>query len=152
VCRVGDHALVRVAGRATLHDSTPVRRWCEEQLATGAQDLTVILAECTYLDSTFLGTLLCLRRRFGAVGRFAVAAASPECRRLFVQMGLASLFPTIQEAPPEGGRWECLPPGSGDEAVRRTVVDAHYELAGLPGPAGEAFRDVASCLATEPGA
>jgi anti-anti-sigma regulatory factor len=148
----------RVQGCGTMAQALAVRRVAEQGLAAGVTALRVELHGCTHLDSTFLGTLLLLLKR--ATGRcgaggFALVSPSTACERLFRQMGAADLFPTAAEAAAPGPWAELTrtdPAGGGPgevAAFKCNVVQAHQELADLPGPAGEAFRPFVGRLARE---
>ena len=54
----------------------------------------VDLAQCTYMDSTFIGLLVAIDRRLqkGSGGRLHVMQPSTECLQLFRQLGLQELF------------------------------------------------------------
>jgi len=139
----------RVEDRATMAQSPALRRCAEQNLASGARVVHVDLRHCTYLDSTFLGTLLCLKRDIDrrGQGEFALVSPSPQCSRLFQQMGVAEIFPvvTADELPPTA--WADLSGGAEDvNALKGNVMQAHQELARLPGAAGAAFQGVARCM------
>src|SRR5262245_17313938 len=58
-----DHTLTfRVEGRGTVTQSLPMRRLAERGIEAGITLLRIDLRECTYMDSTFLGTLLTLKK------------------------------------------------------------------------------------------
>jgi anti-anti-sigma factor len=143
----------QVEGRATLYHSQPLRRLAEQARAGGATSVRVDLRRCTYMDSTFLGTLLYVLRHCGhpESARFALVCPSPQCQRLLRDMGMDGLYPaeTAEELP--AAVWTDVCCETGDVGTfRRAVVQAHQELADLPGPAGEMFREVAQGLAGEP--
>jgi len=134
-----------------MRQSPALRRRVEQCLVPGPITLHIDLHECTYMDSTFIGTLVMFKRRLAerCVGQFALVAPSPECSRLLRQMGLDAVFCILTDASrlDEGGELlECEPEG---DCFKRTVVESHQELAGLPGPAGAMFREVATHLTLE---
>lgn len=140
----------QVEGWGTVRHSLGLRRCAEQHLADGASALEVDLHECEYLDSTFLGTLVALRRSAQRAGacRFQLVAPSPACQKLLHQMALDRLFTITCEAAADAGLWTEVAAEADDvRAFQRNVVEAHQELAGLEGPAGTAFRAVASSLA-----
>jgi len=128
----------------------PMRRFAERALEGGAAVLRVDLRHCDYMDSTFLGTLLCLKRlveqRGG--GRFALVEPSPKCRQLLRQMGVDAFLPVVAaEGPEPAAGWAELPTGLEDlDAFKGNVVQAHQALAELDGPASATFRDVLRSL------
>jgi hypothetical protein len=108
----------------------------------------VDLRQCTFMDSTFVGTLLFLKRAVHArrCGEFSLIAPSPECRQLFKKMGLEGAFPLIDDHPDDQGWTELTREGEDAAAFKCNVVQAHQELARLEGAAGEPFRAVMRCL------
>jgi anti-anti-sigma factor len=142
----------QVEGWGTMAHSLPLRRFAEQSLAAGVTAIRVDLRRCKYMDSTFLGTLLFLKRAAErrCQGDFALLSPSPECGRLFQQMGLDTVYPVVAAEEPAADAWTELTGGTEDvPAFQRNVVQAHQELADLPGPAGEPFRAVMRCLERE---
>jgi anti-sigma B factor antagonist len=144
--------LFQVDGWATMSQSLSLRRFAEHALAEGARRVWVDLRRCTYLDSTFLGTLLFLHRAALRLGgrEFRLISPSCECAKLLQQMGVTEVFPVfdMEEAAPSS--WTVLTKGSDDKQhLQRNVLEAHEELACLPGAAAERFRAVVRCLAKD---
>jgi anti-anti-sigma regulatory factor len=126
-----------------------VRQFAEQGLAGGATALLMDLRHCTHMDSTFLGTLLFLKHAMDCrqLSGFALMAPSVQCRRLLEQMALAEFFPVVAEQEVAPGDWVELTANPDDpEAFQRHVVQAHVELARLPGAAGQPFQEVARRL------
>lgn len=137
----------QVEGWGTMHHSLAVRRHAEQAFDAGAESIRVELECCLYLDSTFLGTLLSLKRALALRGRgsFALVCPSPQCQQLLHQMKLDTVFPIEPAAekpsPLEEQGWQELAMDSADvDDFRHNVVQVHQELASLPGAAGEPFR------------
>lgn len=142
----------QVEGRATMVQSQPLRRFAEHALADGARAFRVDLRHCCHMDSTFVGTLLFLKRSIDRQdrGELALVSPSPLCHRLLGQMGLDGVFAVTAAEEPAAAGTE-LPGDLLDPcAFKRNVLQAHQELANLPGPAGEPFRAVVRCLADDP--
>jgi anti-anti-sigma factor len=144
--------IFQVDGWTTMNQSLSFRRCAEQGLASGVTTLWVDLRRCTFMDSTFIGTLLFLKREAHRRpnGEFALVSPSEQCCKLFKQMGLEGVFPiiTAEDFPPDAGTE--LTGGKDDlSAFKRNVVQAHQELASLEGPAGEPFRAVVRCLAKD---
>src|SRR6202012_6297014 len=57
VARRDKDVYVQVIGRGSFQNASHVKNFCEETLKGGAENFLVDLKDCTYLDSTFLGTL-----------------------------------------------------------------------------------------------
>ena len=145
---------LQVEGQATMQRSPAMRQFAEQCFTGGMTALSVDLRHCTHMDSTFLGTLLFLKRLVERreEGTFALISPSPRCCQLLQQMGLEKIFPVVdqEELPPSV--WRELPSGPVDKdkmVFKRNVVQAHQELGRLEGPAGETFRELADQLAQE---
>jgi len=142
----------QVEGQATMHHSPAVRRYAEQSLTVGTTALSVDLRRCIHMDSTFLGTLLVLKRLVERreKGAFALISPSPQCRQLLREMGLEKIFAVVDVEELAPDVWTELPSGPGDlTAFKRNVVQAHQELGRLDGPAGETFRTLATEMAQE---
>lgn len=136
-------------GRATMHQSLPLRQRAEQALAAGAQSVCVDLRRCTYMDSTFLGTLLFLLRLLRPQGpkAFTLVCPSPACLEILQQMGLHRVYPIVTADEPAAEGWEVVCIEKADMlCFQGNIVRAHQELAELPGPTGECFKPVAQCL------
>jgi len=137
-------------GVLRMPHSLPLRRFAEKAVVDGAAAVHVDLCRCTYMDSTFVGTLLCLFKEFTKARReFAVLSPSQECVQLFRQMGLDKVLPVVtREAP--AGPWLDLTADAGEvDVCKRNVIQAHRSLADLDGAAGEPFRAVMRVLDRE---
>jgi anti-anti-sigma factor len=152
--RHDDRITFQVEGQGDMRLCPALRRFAEQGLAEGVTAVRIDLRPCTYLDSTFVGTLLRLKRAVArqGPGEFALVAPSPECCRLLHQMGLEQVLPSVaaDELPADG--WVELPGEAEDvRACQGDMVQAHQELARLDGPAGEPFRWLAGRLEEELG-
>jgi anti-anti-sigma factor len=155
VRRHGQAVTFHVEGRATAAVGLPLRRCAEQALAGGATSLRFDLRRCTHMDSTFLGTLLYLKRAIGrgGQGEVALVCPSPQCGRILEGMGLADVFPAVSAEEAEvSDCTELIEDMQDVKGFKRNVIQAHEELASLPGPAGEQFRAVVRCLAQDPDA
>lgn len=137
-------------GVLRMPHSLPLRRSIEHGLGDGACAVHIDLRRCTYMDSTFIGTLLCLLKEFKRASReFKVVSPSRECGELFHQMGLDRVLP-IATKEEESGPWSEVMADTGEvETCKRNVIQAHQSLADLDGDAGEPFRAVMRTLSRE---
>jgi anti-anti-sigma factor len=151
----GQRVIFRVEGWAKVAQGLALRRCGEQALQDGASILWVDLRYCEHMDSTFLGTLLFLKRAVSQCegGEFALVCPSNRCDGLLAQMSLDGVFPVVTAAEADAVPWakvSCeIEPG---DAFKRKVVQAHEELANLPGKAGEPFREVVRGLDEDPAA
>lgn len=143
----------QVEGWGRMTHSLSLRRYAERALTEGVKSVRVDLRHCTHMDSTFLGTLLCLKRRVEqAGGEFALVSPSPQCCQVLRQMAVESMFSVREEDETDGGGWSDLCGDMQDvDGFRRNVAHAHEELANIEGPAGAQFREVVRSLAQELG-
>lgn len=142
----------QVRGWARMAQGFALRRSAEESVAGGAKAVRVDLRHCTYMDSTFLGTLLFLKRASDCRGgfEFVLVCPSAPCLQMLQQTGLDAICPVVSLEEPEADVWTELTADDEDvEVCKHQVIQAHRELATLAGPAGDVFRGVAQSL--EPG-
>jgi anti-anti-sigma regulatory factor len=145
-----------ISGHVTAHCCPALRSFAEQQLTAGAAQVRVALAECSYFDSTFLGTLLCLSRHpaLKAPGALQLCTPSPACRQILKQMAVQQLFTVVDDmgANPATGEWQELS-GELDRQnslpFKENVVRAHRELAGVPGPLAQQFQAIVDIASEE---
>lgn len=139
-----------VAGRATMEHSMPLRRLAEQALADGCQELRVDLRNCLYMDSTFIGTLVLLRKSVGAEGRFTLVCPSTACEKVLEAMTLDRLFVIDGADVSSSASWDEATPCPDDlSKLKYNVVQSHQELAALNGPAAGRCRAVAEMMQKE---
>ena len=97
---------VRIEGRGTLRESPAVHAFADWILADPANDLVLDLSACDYVDSTFMGCMAWLQRRFGTSGahpgRIAFVTPPPSCRKAIETMHLDSVLNLVPRA---GDHW-----------------------------------------------
>lgn len=138
----------RVEGRATMTQSLPLRRCAEGLIAAGVTQVRVDLRDCVYVDSTFVGTLLTLKKVVERqAGHFGLVMPSVACGKILQQMGLGELMPAEPGEIDPNAQWTDLAATPADPAsFRENVTKAHEELANLPGAAGKQFEAVMRCI------
>jgi len=143
--------IFRVDGYGRATNSLPLRRFAEQALAAGPTNLRVDLRRCLHMDSTFIGTLLQLKRTAEKQGQGSLVLLSPstQCGQILRQMGLDRIF-TVESAAEEAGPWTELGSNEDTTAFKCNAIEAHQELATLEGPVGESFRQVVRCLKEDP--
>jgi anti-anti-sigma regulatory factor len=153
---VGGGLLVRLAGRCTMQHS-PATEATIENAMVHAPGVTVVvdLFNCTYLDSTFLGCLFGLYRRFGATpdARLKMHASPERAKALFGPMRLDKVL-KVENAPAPGFIGEAVPlPDAGVDrkTLARHVMDCHRLLAETDTPARAAFLKIAAAMESELG-
>jgi len=143
---------VRVEGRGTLRESPAVRAFARRVLDGEPGGLVIDLEACDYLDSTFLGCLADLRKRYG-VGhppRFFLAASPEVRRRLLAPNHLDAFFQFVEVCPDVVGDDQVLPPLQLErDELGHHLLECHRRLAEHEGPNQADMKDVADRLARE---
>lgn len=147
---------VRVEGHGTMRSSPAVHAFALRSLEDpSAGGLVVDLSACEYLDSTFLGCLVDLHRRYGTARppRFEVAAPAETLRRLFGSTQLDRLLKVLPTAPATvGGEVELPTENLAVPELGRHLLECHRRLAEVDGPNQAAFRRIVDRLEAELGA
>ena len=154
--REGTEISLLVVGHVTCHHAAALRKHGEEALATGAMSVEMDLRDCSYCDSTFLGTLLALKRRFDPddAGRFRLVCPSSSFRQMLSQIGALHLFRIVDQASSTDMQttWQQLTSHI-DRAetarFKRNVVEAHQALAQAGGELARRFGPLADAAAKE---
>jgi anti-anti-sigma factor len=152
--------LIRVEGRGTMKVSPAVREFAEQALAaenSAPPELPVIgfdLSACEYMDSTFLGCLVCLHRETMKRGSRLVIHADDEARqRLLGATHLETVLHCVSAEPEPTTDWVELTTATLDrQQFGWHIMECHRVLAELNCPQAAAFRAVADNLEQELGA
>ena len=147
-------SVVRIEGRGTMRQSPTVREFICRLLSAEAGTVELDLGACTYLDSTFLGCLLDLHKRFGTSRppRFKVSATPAQARKLFGSTRLDTILNISDPCPPINGAWHTVPTKAGDaREVARHVMECHRFLSEVEGPNQAAFARIAEQMEREVG-
>lgn len=146
--RHGQAVHFQIHGCGRMTESLPFRRFAERCLQDGANCLRVDLRHCSYLDSTFLGTLLQLQRATRKhSASFVLVSPSDECSKLLHQIGVQDIFAVHMDEELICSNWlEVVASPEDPEAFNNNVLQAHEELASLGGASGDCFKRVANCL------
>ena len=140
----------QVSGQATVFLGLPLRRRAEQYRDSGGSIVRVDLRRCTWMDSTFLGTLLLLFRATAGQGAeaFRLVSPSPQCRQILRQMGIDRICSVREEEDLPEEAWTEIERTAAEQGQEfcGQVLQAHQQLAALPGPTGESFRAVVRCV------
>ncbi len=143
--RCDETIVIRVGGRVTAEFCPALKSFCNATGQDDCQSVEVHLQDCEYFDSTFLGTLLCLRGRFGDDG-VRLVTPSEKCLEGLKRMGAHVLFEIRNDPLPDELEWTSL----SDHVASRegydfqfNVVEAHVELARTPGPMQKVYEPIA---------
>ena len=143
--------VLRVGGRGTMQESPAFRTAAEVALQQG--DLVCDASPCNYLDSTFLGCLVGVRKIAEQLGRsFRIVADDSKQIQLFSLSALNKYFDFVEQCPTTMGEWIKIEPDDIDIAtLSRHILACHQRLAERGGTDGEAFKRVVQRLSSELG-
>ncbi|HEV3320303.1 MAG TPA: STAS domain-containing protein [Solirubrobacteraceae bacterium] len=94
-------SLVSVEGELDLFTAPSLKRALVDALQAGSSRLVVDLSLTTFIDSTTLGVLVGVMRKFEDGARLAIVCTRPNVRKIFEFSGLDgtfAIFPTLDEA------------------------------------------------------
>ena len=156
---VGD-CLIRLIGRATMHHSPPLQELAQLILRQPSSiGVALDLTTCTYLDSTFLGCIFGLYRKYGSAtdagdpARFRLYAPASTMKELFGPMRLDRIMKAIDAPAPAAEKDLVALEESPIEksALTRHVMECHRRLAETDSPAKAAFQKIADAMEKELG-
>jgi serine phosphatase RsbU (regulator of sigma subunit)/anti-anti-sigma regulatory factor len=142
-----------VMGRGTWVHCAALHEACATAMAEG-RSLVLDLSRCTYLDSTFLGTIheLVERERPGGPS-VRIQGAAADVRHLFDELAMAGVLAHVAPdavSPPE--ELELVPltgPRGSRSASKERILSAHEALLGLSDKNREQFQGVVDALRAE---
>ncbi|QSR85642.1 STAS domain-containing protein [Methylacidimicrobium sp. B4] len=146
--------MLKVIGAGSFEHSFSLRQYCENFIQCGSERFLVDLTECTYLDSTFLGTLagpaLKLRKTGGT---FQVAGSSRRVAESIRTLGLDRLFECVEHLTPyDAGDLRPLESGAPHrETTGELLLQAHQTLLECDPKNAPKFQDLVSYLSAEVG-
>lgn len=146
--------MLKVIGAGSFEHSFSLRQYCDNFIQCGSERLLVDLTECTYLDSTFLGTLagpaLKLRKTGGVL---EVAGSSRRVLESIRTLGLDRLFACVENPTPCDAA-DLHPLESGvpqRETTGELLLQAHQTLLECDPRNAPKFQDLVSYLGAEVG-
>jgi anti-anti-sigma regulatory factor len=168
VARNSNLGFVKVVGRGSFQNSGCLKSFYTQVLRNGVDRFVIDLDACTYLDSTFLGTLLGLGLKLKDAGKglLHILNASPRNQELLHNLGLDRLFIIGSQAAPANGHSNgangngALPPGAVESQQLKeihcpsltrveagpTILEAHEALMEFDPRNVPKFKDVVEFL------
>jgi len=151
---------IRPHGKGSFLNSPALKSYCENRLAAGEKLLVVDLADCSGMDSTFMGTLAGMAARLSASegGHLQIADPGERNRRSLEDLGLDFLMEIDPPAAAWRGTLESirndlrpLHQQTEPERVQRTlhVLEAHQTLSGISEKNARGFANVVGMLEAE---
>lgn len=145
--------VVYLDGRGTMHEGPAFCRFVQQTLdAADEPTLVLCIDGCQYMDSTFLGGLIALHKRYsvGSDRRFVVAASEDARQRLLKSARLDLILHLIDHEPACAGNRAVLPtPPADPRDFTRHAIECHRLLADIGGPQAAVFQLVAEQLTKE---
>ncbi|MEA2708167.1 MAG: hypothetical protein QOF78_768 [Phycisphaerales bacterium] len=145
--------VIRVEGDGTMGQSPAAREVALNTLGADASAIVVFdLAACDYLDSTFLGCLMDVFRRFGRTQpqRYFLAASADQRRKLLGPTHIDRLIPMMDAAPAPCGPWVTLRTQDlSSRDLTQHVMECHQALADSECPMRGVFAKIVSRLERE---
>ena len=154
----GDTAYVHVIGRGSFKISTGLKQFGIAALGNGCRDVVIDMAECTGMDSTFMGVLAGFASRLKQKedGQIYVVNLADRTRNLLATLGLDQAVkafmvgftpPQFQQILAAGfGEQEITGGGESRQSVASTMLEAHESLVKLDPENIPKFKDVISFL------
>ena len=149
-----DFVCIKIAGRANFTSSPDFKTLLEELAEKGYRHFLFDLAECTLMDSTFLGVLAGFGMKLNPDGEKGIELYHTNTRvsELLENLGALHLF-NVVEGPLElpGAVKSCTPETSNPshEEITRTSLEAHQTLMEVNPENVARFKDVTKFLAED---
>lgn len=142
---------LRIEGQGTMQQSPAAKDIAIRALEAGAT-VVVDLSACTYLDSTFLGCLMDLFRRFGRLQppRYFMTGTDGTIKKVIGPTHIDRLIPQLPAPPATRGEWVELKSQALEKLEQmRHVMDCHRALATVDSPMQGAFTRIADEIEKE---
>lgn len=141
---------IHVNGRATQRLCPTLEQLVQAYIEARPQEpvITLDLDGCVWVDSTFAGWLLGVRRQVHPRGgNLRLANVSERCRTSLLKMQLNELFEFAEiAAPPETSVVNCATGDRPDRETLEIMLRAHESLAGEGGENARVFGPVVAVL------
>ncbi len=150
--RFSNGIVVRLVDRGTMQESPAFRAAVERGLEAGV--VVFDATPCEYLDSTFLGCLIGLKKscEHTSERRFLIAASAATRIKLFCTSSLDKYFDFVDTCPEILDEFATIEVGQHErDELGRHIMHCHERLAEMGGRESGAFRAIADRLAKELG-
>ena len=150
----GPTVWVKVQGKGSFLNSGNLKEFAREMLDRGYREFVVDLADCSMMDSTFMGTMATVALRLMELGQghVQVVHCGNRCQELLSGLRLDRIFDIRVNgaSPPECGALERPPSIRSPEDQKReqleTMVEAHEALCEAAPENMLRFKDVLDFL------
>ena len=139
---------VRLIGPATFTAAPTLLEFVDRVLENGACEISLDLGACSWMDSTFAGTLVSLSKKGNRDRpvRLRLHNLSKSCLDGLARMNLDKLFSIVAVGAPDRADWEVVEGGDVPKTeLAEVVIRAHEEL-GSADPGNEKFGRIADAM------
>lgn len=143
-----DQDWIKLIGPATFAAAPTLLEFVDRVLENGACEISLDLAACCWMDSTFAGTLVSLSKKGNrdCPVRLRLHNPSKSCLEGLARMNLDKLFSIDAVGAPDNAHWEAVEGGDVPKAeLAEVVIRAHEDL-GSADPGNEQFRRIADAM------
>jgi anti-anti-sigma regulatory factor len=150
--RFSEGVVVRIVGRGTMQESLAFRAAVEPGLDAGV--VVFDATHCDYVDSTFLGFLIWMKKACeqSAERRFVIAASHATRLKLFSTSSLDGYFDFVEACPEPLDKFVAIDAEERNpKELGRHVMRCHELLAEMGGRQAKPFKAVVDRLAKELG-
>ena len=141
---------IHVIGRGIWEKSRLLKDFLFEMIGKGYHDLRIDLSECSYIDSTFIGTLVAvtLKLQASACSAITVIGSQPQIRKSLDTMGVSKLL-NYSEQPLPCAPVETASLGHTQQSKLddlKHMLDAHIILESLDAVNASKFQNLKDIL------
>lgn len=147
-----DPILVRVVGRASYLNCSPLNDFLKSMMAKDKKNFLVDFSQCTTMDSTFLGILAGSAigvMAFDPPGVFAITNLKKRNRELVENLGLHKILEVVDSVDPVDPEVDMSVSLDPSGASSQVILEAHENLVQVDESNLEKFQDVLTFLRTE---
>lgn len=148
----GNTLLLRVCGRGTFSNCQAIQKYISKMVEEGFSDVVVDSSECSYMDSSFLGTLtgIAIRLRKLFKKKLEVANIDPKVKETVCTIGLNHIF-NLSERDDLGKIpvTQLVIATAGKKELAEQMLHAHNLLMELSSENKERFQHVKELLEQE---
>jgi anti-anti-sigma factor len=143
---------IRVEGKGSFQNSTPLKEFSKEMLARGHRHFVIDLEGCPVMDSTFMGTIagLALKVRTEGEGEIRVIHLNERNHSLLSNLGLDQLLQLENgpAAPSEPFAETCTLAATGADKLleAKNMLEAHEAVVAVRPENAAMFKDVLEFL------
>jgi anti-anti-sigma regulatory factor len=153
VGNTSDGLVIRLVGRGTMQESLAFRAAAESAAQSNADGGVIFFdaTQCDYLDSTFLGGLIGIKKACEQSGnrRFLIHAGNATRVKLFSTSSLDKYFDFVETCPEPLDLKPIEISAIDPTSLGRHSMRCHEHLAERGGRNAAAFKSVADCLRKE---